>query len=251
MDLAVLQVHRQPGGAVDAGLVAVGPVGGQALVAELRPASVRGALAGLGEVDAVGERRLGEVDRVVEGEPAGAGRRVDRAPPAVRRPRLREGREDAVGLAVVLGHPPRRHGVRRPGADQLDALLGQRLLDRRRRAPARTVRSPRRRGPARHPPPSPPAAPGAPGRRARPGARPSAGAARRRGRRGWRRGRSAAAGPPDPRARGRSRTAGAPHRRRTPRPARGCPRAADRGGTTSPMSSPVTLPARWGRVITP
>ena len=58
------------------------------------------------------------------------GRRVDRPPPAVRRPRLGERREDAVRLAVVLGHPPRRHGVRRPGADQLDALRGQRLLDR-------------------------------------------------------------------------------------------------------------------------
>ena len=139
VDLAPLEVHRHARGAVDAGLVAIGLVVVDRPVEELVPTAQRRPLACLGQLDAVGQGGSGM--SVVSSTSSQV------APPLVGRasigprqpwlgPRAREGREDLVGAAVGLRDPAGRDGVRRTGADQLDAGLLQR---RARPSPSRRL----------------------------------------------------------------------------------------------------------------
>ena len=99
---------RHPRGAVESpGRSRSVVVGRDPVVEEVPPPAQRRRLAGLGQVDAVGQRRVGDLGGVVELEPAGPGRGVDRAAPAVVGPGPRERREDAVGLTRAAGHPAR------------------------------------------------------------------------------------------------------------------------------------------------
>ena len=101
----------------------------EVLLDVLPPPPQRRALARLGQRDAVGERRVGDLHGAVEREPVHVGGGVDRATPAVLGPGLGERRVDLVGRARAVGDPARRDGVRRARAHQRDAVLAQRLLD--------------------------------------------------------------------------------------------------------------------------
>jgi hypothetical protein len=125
VDLAPLEVDRHPRGPVDAGPVAGLGVVAHPVVQELPPAAEGRGLAGLGQLDAVGEGRVGEVGGPRQAQPGVTGGRSDRRPPAVVGPRLRERREDLVRRARAAPHPPGRDGVRRPGPGQLDPRIGQ------------------------------------------------------------------------------------------------------------------------------
>ena len=129
MDLAPLEVHRHPAGRVEVGAVALVVVVREPLVDVRLPGPVGGALTGLGQRQPGGQVGVGDVDGVVERQPGRTGRCVHRVAPAVLLPALRERRVDLVGVARPVPHPVRGHGVRRAGPHQLDAGVGERLLD--------------------------------------------------------------------------------------------------------------------------
>ena len=128
VDLAPLEVHRHVRGGVEVGPVALAVVVLELLAPVLPPASSGGLLAGRRQAEVVGERLVGHAVGVGD-EPAHRTQVAGRFAPAVLLPGAAERREDLVRRPVALGHPARRHGVRRPGADELDVVLRQGRVD--------------------------------------------------------------------------------------------------------------------------
>jgi len=132
VDLAVLQRRRQPARRVEVGSVALLVVCRQPVVQERLPPLERGRLPGLEARGCVGDRVAVHVVAQPR-DPLGSRRGCGSA---VLVPRLGEGREDLVGRAGLVDDATRPHGIRRPGGDELAAVVGQRLLDRLVAAPA-------------------------------------------------------------------------------------------------------------------
>ena len=129
MHAAVLQVGREPAGPVGAGEVAGLGVAEQPLVAEPLPGGQRAALPGRREPHAVEALVRRQVVGRDAGQPAAprSGRGAGPRHPCARQARA-NGEKTLNGLAVALGDPAGRHGVRGAGPHQRD--VAQRLLDR-------------------------------------------------------------------------------------------------------------------------